>query len=151
MCLITNFSDHNILPFYLSLHTIMIWRSCEQSLLWIKDLVWHKLEWIYGLLGVLHYSRRVNERAIKLFLIMAYLSHEKSSFYEVAVEQIHCLHFCDSIKSASFWLQGQLAQTGHIRTSRHWPEKRATCKLSTGSYTGVTTKPHLGITWESAR
>lgn len=56
MCLMTDFFDHNILPFCLSLHTSMIWRFCEEPLLWIKDLVGYKLEWIYGLLGVLQYS-----------------------------------------------------------------------------------------------
>lgn len=109
ICLTTNFSDHNILSFYSSLHTKIIWRFCEGTLLRIKDLEGYKLEWIYGLLGVLQYSPRVNERAIKLFLIMAHLSQNKSIFCKVSVEQMHCLHFCDSAKSASLWLQGQLA------------------------------------------
>lgn len=147
-CLMTNSSDHNILSFYSFLRTIMIWRFCEGPLLRIKDLVGYKLEWIYALLGVLQYSSRVNERAIKPFLIMVHLSQNKSFLYEVAVEQMHCLHFCDSAKSASLWLQGQLAQTGHTHTSKHWPERRATCKLPTGFYT---TKPHLRIIWQSAR
>lgn len=131
MCLITNFSDHNTLPIYLSLHTIMICRFCEGPLLQIKALVGFEVEWIYGLLGVLHYSPRVTERATKLFLIMAHLSHNKSIFYEVTVEKTHCLLFCDSVKSASFWLQGQLAQTGHIHTinTDQRDEPHASCLL----------------------
>lgn len=124
----------------------ILWRTTSMD----KRLEGYKLEWIYGLLGMLQHSPRVNERAIKLFLIMAHLSYNKSIFYKVAVEKIHCLHFCDSVKSDNPWLHGQLAQTGHMHTPTLTRET-SHYKLPTGSYTGVTTKPHLGIIWVSAR
>lgn len=62
---------------------------------------------------------------------MAHLSHNKSIFYKVAVEQIHSLHFCDSVQSANLWLQGQLAQTGHMHTvnTDQRDEPHANCLL----------------------